>query len=139
IIRELFLKDFKDDLKKILPELTFDSFREDRTQIVKSEKTGINYIFILVCPVESMIQKKFQSAIRDIRTHENYTYCCEKIAGFINSMDVKNVLIHPFFNKNDFNPIDGNDSDFLTNTLKSTIDRFTHKNIYIYVFQTCRL
>lgn len=128
--REDFLKDFRNDFHEIIQGLPISAFKPDRTKTVKSEKTGIHYIFIMIYPIEGksdLMRRKILTILDD----KNYSYCCEKIAERINELDVKNILIHPALNKADFNH--NTDSDFLAKTLKSNIGRFSKKNIYIFV------
>ena len=128
---ESSLKDFLNDFNEIIKELVIDTFRPDRVKTIKSQKTGIYYIFILVHSLDIVPNSITGRKKQKICDNKNYVYCCEKLVECINNLDVKNILIHPSFNKADFNH--HMDSDFLEKTLKSNIDRFSPKNIYILV------
>lgn len=127
-----FYDDFRHDFGKIMHGLTISAFKSDRVMAVKSEETGIYYIFVLF-QTRYMMPDSMNRKTHEI--HHKKHICCEKIIKemikYINNLDVKNILIHPIFNKTDFNP--NTDSDFLAKTLESNIDRFSEKNIYILV------
>lgn len=126
---EWYLEDFCNDFNKIIQRLPMSEFEPDRATTVKSKKTGIYYIFIMIYPPDcnNIMQRKTTIIFDD----ENYSYCCKKIVKCINNLDVKNILIHPTLNKADFNH--NTDSDLLAKTLESNIGRFSKKNIYICV------
>ena len=129
--REHSLKDFRNDFNEIIQELPIDAFKPDRVKTIKSEKTGIHYIFIMIRPLDCVARSTAGIITQKLCNNKNYSYCCEKIVECINDLDVKNILIHPIFNKDNFKP--STDSDFLAKTLESNIDRFAKKNIYILV------
>ncbi len=128
---EYSLDDFRNDFNKILEKLPVSAFEPDRITTVKSEKTGIYYVFILIHSLDLVPSKITGIKKPKICDHENYVYCCEKVVECIKEIDAKNILIHPSFNKADFNH--HMDGDFLAKALKSNIDRFSQKNIYILV------
>lgn len=130
VLHDYALMDFRKDFNEIIQGLPESTFKTDGVTTIKSEKTGIYYIFIMI-PFYNHIPYRTSSEDWKTYCNEYYVSCCEKIAECINSLDFKNILIHPMFNKADFNP--HMDSDFLANTLKSNIDRFAKKNIYILV------
>ena len=123
-----FLNDFRDDFVGIMWKLPLSAFRQDGVTVVRSEKTGIYYIFILLKPVRREITEIKE---RKISYLKNYVFCCEKMIEYINKLDVENIFVHPAFNQADF--MANKDSDFLAETLKKNIDRFSRKNIYIFV------
>lgn len=124
-----FHNDFRNDCWEIIQGLTISAFKQDGVTVVKSEKIGIYYIFVLVhsyeCP--SLMEKE----TFEIERHKNYIYCCNKMVEYIKNIDAENILVSPQFNR--YNFIKDKDSDFLAKTLKSSIDRFSKKNIYIFV------
>ena len=126
-----FLDDFRTDFIEIIQGLPISAFKPDGVTAVKSEKTGIYYIFVLVQSRNRVPDRIGNRRTREIYHTQNYSYCCEKMVKCINNLDVKNILIHPAFNQVSF--IMNKDSDFLEKTLKSNIDRFSQKNIYIFV------
>ncbi|MDE5557031.1 MAG: helix-turn-helix domain-containing protein [Ruminococcus sp.] len=128
---EKSLNDFCNDFNEIIQELPIDAFKPDRVKTIKSEKTGIYYIFILVHSLDVVPNSITGRKKPKICDNKNYVYCCEKVVECINNLDVKNILIHPSFNKADFNH--HMDSDFLAKSLESNINRFSPKNIYILV------
>lgn len=105
-----------------MQELPISAFKMNGVTAVRSEKTGIYYIFVLVYP-----RNHVSRGIMNRRTKEMVKY--------INKFDVKNILIHPLFNQDKFSI--NKDSDFLANTLRSNIDRFSQKNIYIHLLKNC--
>ena len=129
--REHSLKDFRNDFNEIIQGLPIYAFNPDRVKTMKSEKTGIHYIFIMIRPLDCVARSTAGIITQKLCNNKNYSYCCEKIVECINDLDVKNILIHPIFNKDNFKP--STDSDFLAKTLESNIDRFAKKNIYILV------
>jgi transcriptional regulator with XRE-family HTH domain len=126
-----FLNDFCHDFVEIMQGLPISAFKPDGVTAVRSEKTGIYYIFVLVRSHDYMPRRTMNRRTREIYHNRNYSYCCEKMVRYINNLDVKNILVHPAFNQVNFNS--NKDSDFLEKTLKSNIDRFSRKNIYIFV------
>ncbi len=126
-----FLNDFRHDFHEIMQGLPISAFKPDGVTAVRSEKTGIYYIFVLVQSRNNMPYSMMSRKNREIYSNKNYVYCCEEMVKYINKLDVENVLVHPAFNQVDF--IINRDSDFLAKTLESNIDRFNKKNIYIFV------
>lgn len=126
-----FINDFRHDFREIMQGLPVSAFKPDGVTAVRSEKTGIYYIFVLVQSHDYMPRRTMNRRIREIYHNKNYSYCCEEMIKYINNLDVKNILVHPAFNQVNFNI--NMDSDFLEKTLKSNIDRFSRKNIYIFV------
>lgn len=126
-----FLNDFRYDFIEILQRLPINAFKPDGITAVKSEKTGIYYIFVLVQSLDRVPHGMMSRRKREIYHNKNYVYCCEEMVKYINNLDVKNILVHPAFNQIEF--IMNRDSDFLAKTLESSIDRFSKKNIYIFV------
>ncbi|MDE5584550.1 MAG: hypothetical protein K2J08_12710 [Ruminococcus sp.] len=126
-----FLRDFKDDYVEIMQGLPISAFELNGITAVKSAKTGIYYIFVLVRSRCQLPHGKMNRRKREIDLHKKYSSCCEEMIKCINNLDVKNVLVHSSFNQVDF--IINRDSDFLAKTLESNIDRFSQKNIYILV------
>ncbi|MDE6678163.1 MAG: hypothetical protein K2K02_03885 [Ruminococcus sp.] len=128
---ESSLNDFRNDFNEIIKELPVSAFEPDRITTAKSEKTGIHYVFILIHSLDLVPSKTKGIKRPTICDHENYVYCCEKLVECIKEIDAENILIHPSFNKADFNH--HMDSDFLAKALKNNIDRFSKKNIYILI------
>lgn len=126
-----FLNDFRHDFREIMHGLPVSAFKPDRVTAVRSEKTGIYYIFVLVKSRDYMPRRTMNKRTLEIYRNRNYSYCCEEMVRYINNLDVKNILVHPSFNQVNFDI--NMDSDFLEKTLKSNIDRFSRKNIYILV------
>lgn len=126
-----FLNDFRHDFVEIMQELPISAFKPDGVTAVKSEETGIYYIFVLVQSHDHVPYRMMSRRTREIYRNKNYSYCCEEMVKCINNLDIKNVLVHPAFNQIEF--IMNRDSDFLEKTLESNIDRFSKKNIYIFV------
>lgn len=126
-----FLNDFRQDFGKIMRKLPINSFKTNGVTVVRSEETGIYYIFVMVQFRDHMPYSMMSRRKREIYHNKNYVYCCKKMVKCINNLDVKNILIHPAFNQVEF--IVNKDSDFLVNLLKTNIDRFSQKNIYIFV------
>ena len=126
-----FLNDFRHDFREIMHGLPVSAFKLDRVTAVRSEKTGIYYIFVLVKSRDYMPRRTMNKRTLEIYRNRNYSYCCEEMVRYINNLDVKNILVHPSFNQVNFDI--NMDSDFLEKTLKSNIDRFSRKNIYILV------
>lgn len=111
--------------------LQVSAFKSDGVTAVRSEKTGIYYIFVLVQSRDYMPRRTMNRRTREIYHNKNYSYCCEEMVRYINNLDVKNILVHPAFNQVNFNS--NKDSDFLVKILKSNINRFSRKKIYILV------
>lgn len=126
-----FLNDFRHDFVEIMQGLPISAFKPDGVTTVRSEKTDIYYIFVLVQSREHVPYRMMSRRTREIYRNKNYSYCCEETVKCINSLDVKNILVHPAFNQVDFHI--NMDNDFLEKTLESNIDRFSRKNIYILV------
>ncbi len=126
-----FLNDFRTDFIEIMQSLPISAFKPDGVTAVKSEETGIYYIFVLVQSRDHISYSMMSRRKREMYHNKNYTYCCEKLVECINNFDVMNILVHPAFNQVNF--IMNKDSDFLAKTLENNIDRFRQKNIYIFV------
>ena len=126
-----FLNDFRHDFVEIMQGLPVSAFKPDGVTAVRSEKTGIYYIFVLVHSRDYMPRRMMSRRNCEIYHNKNYSYCCEEMIKYINNLDVNNILVHPAFNQVNFNM--NMDSDFLENTIKRNIDRFSRKNIYIFV------
>lgn len=104
--------------------------------VVKSEKKGIYYILVLIRYRGERYYTTMEKKPSEIEPDKNYIYCCEEMAKYINKLDVKNVLVHPTFNKVNFDSCYYHmDIDFLAKILESNIDRFSNKNIYILVVE----
>lgn len=110
-----FLNDFRHDFVEIMQGLPVSAFKPDGVTAVRSEKTGIYYIFVLVHSRDYMPRRMMSRRHREIYQNKNYSYCCEEMIKYINNLDVKNILVHPAFNQINFNM--NMDSDFLENTL----------------------
>lgn len=126
-----FLSDYRYDFSEIMHRLTKSALKPNGVTTVRSEKTGIYYIFVLVQSRDHEPYSIMNRRTKEIHQNKNYSYCCKEIVKCINELDVKNILVHPSFNQDKF--ITNKDNDFLANTLKSSIDRFSNKNIYILV------
>lgn len=126
-----FLSDFRYDSAEIIQTLPISAFETDDVTAVRSEKTGIYYIFVLVYPHNHKPYSIMNRRTKEICRSKYYSYCCKEMVKYINKLDVKNILIHPSFNQDKFNI--NKDSGFLADTLRSNIDRFSQKNIYILV------
>lgn len=122
-------RDFNYDLNEI--KVSPDMFQEDGATVIRSEKTGIYYIFILTISCRRRNNGNAFVNKGNVFINKNYSNCCKEMVKYINKLDVKNVLIHPLFNRMGFSR--NHESSFLADTLKSSIDRFSRKNIYILV------
>ncbi|MDE6502245.1 MAG: hypothetical protein K2L10_09190 [Ruminococcus sp.] len=134
VFRPYYLDDFRYDLMEIVKGLSLSAFKPDRVKAVKSEKTGIYYIFVMIHYLGEP-HTSTRGIASEISLDKSYIFCCEKMIKCINRLDVKNILIHPVFNQVNFNfrAYPDMDIDFLAKALKSNIDRFSKKNIYIGV------
>lgn len=126
-----FLSDFRYDFSEIMHRLTKSALKPNGVTAVRSERTGIYYIFVLVQSRDRVPHGMMSRRTKEIYQNKNYSYCCKEIVKYINKLDVKNILVHPSFNQDKF--ITNKDIDFLAKTFESNIDRFSNKNIYILV------
>lgn len=134
ILRPYCLEDFHYDLIEIVKGLQLSTFKPDRVKVVRSEETGIYYIFVMIHYLGES-HTPIRGIVSEMSLDKRYIFCCEEMIKCINRLDVKNILIHPAFNQVNFNAHarPNMDIDFLAKTLKSNINRFSSKNIYILV------